>query len=66
MPTIILEKQEKTSYEELLKTFERCLEKTEAFEKSEIEELTDIQAKNPVDKLIISQLPKDVVMQGDL
>ena len=66
MSTIILERQEKTSYEELLKSFERCLEKTKAFEKSEIEELTDIQAKNPVDKLIISQLPTDVVMQGDL
>ena len=64
--TMILEKQPTTSFEDLLKTFERCLEKTEAFERSEIEELTLIQAKNPVDKLIISQLPKDVIMQGDL
>ena len=66
MSTIILERQKQTSYDELLKSFETCLEKTKAFEKSEIEELTDIQAKNPVDKLIISQLPTDVVMQGDL
>ena len=56
--TMILEKQPTTSFEDLLKTFEKCLEKTEAFERSEIEELTLIQAKNPVDKLIISQLPK--------
>lgn len=66
MSTIILEKEPTTSYVNFLEHFERCLEKTQAFEKSEIEELTDIQAKNPVDKLIISQLPTDVVMQGDL
>ena len=66
MPTIILEKQEKTNYEDLLKSFEKCLEKTKSFKRNEIEELTIIQAKNPVDKLIISELPTDVVMQGDL
>ena len=66
MPTIILEKQKTTDYSELLKSFERCLEKTKSFKRSEIEELTIIQAKNPVDKLIISELPTDVVMQGDL
>ena len=30
--TMILEKQPTTSFEDLLKTFEKCLEKTEAFE----------------------------------
>ena len=67
MPTIILEKEKNlNSYSDLLKSFERCLEKTRAFKRSEIEELTIIQAKNPVDKLIISQKPTEVVMQGDI
>lgn len=67
MSTIILEKEKNlNNYSELLKSFERCLEKTKTFKKSEIEELTLIQAKNPVDKLIISQTPKEVIMQGDL
>lgn len=66
MPTIVLEKQKETNYQDFLKVFEHQLEKTNSFKKSEIEELTEIQAKNPVDKLIISEMQSEPVMQGDL
>lgn len=67
MPTTtIFRNENKVSNEEVLNLFTQTLEDTELFEKSEIEELSDIVAKNPADKFIVSEKPSVPVMQGDL
>ena len=66
MQTVIFQNTDKVSTKDVLSTFTKNLEDMEVFKKSEIEELTDILAKNPVDKFIISTTPKEVCMQGDL
>lgn len=66
MKTTILEKnKEQLSTAEFLEKFRTELETT-FNRKSEIEELTDLMAKNPVDKFIISEKPEVPVCQGDL
>lgn len=64
--TIILKNEEKVSINDFVNLFTKTLETSDDFEKSEIEELTEIMAKNPVDKFIISTKPTVPVMQGDL
>ena len=64
--TTIFRNEEKVSTEEVLNLFTQTLETTELFEKSEIEELSDIVAKSPADKFIVSVKPDVPVMQGDL
>lgn len=64
--TTIFRNEEKVSTEEVLNLFTQTLETAELFEKSEIEELSDIVAKNPADKFIVSVKPDVPVMQGDL
>ena len=64
--TTIFRNENKVSNEEVLNLFTQTLETAELFEKSEIEELADIMAKNPVDKFIVSEKPDVPVMQGDL
>lgn len=66
MQTTIFKNEEKLSTDEVLEVFRRTLENNFSFEKSEIEELSDIAAKNPVDKFIVSELPNVEVMQGDI
>lgn len=66
MEATIFKNENKVSTEEVLELFTQSLKNTNLFAKSEIEELTDIAAKNPVDKFIISEKPDAVVMQGDL
>lgn len=66
MQTTIFRNENKVSNEEVLNLFTQTLENAELFEKSEIEELSDIVAKNPADKFIVSEKPDVPVMQGDL
>ena len=66
MQTTIFKNEEKLSTQEVLNIFRQTLEENFSFEKSEIEELSDIAAKNPVDKFIITEKPNVPVMQGDL
>ena len=44
----------------------KVTDNAEKVQKSEIEELSEIAAKNPVDKFIISEKPDVEVMQGDI
>lgn len=64
--TTIFRNEEKVSTEEVLNLFTQTLETADLFKKSEIEELSDIVAKNPADKFIVSVKPEVPVMQGDL
>lgn len=64
--TTIFRNENKVSTDEVLSLFTKTLETTDLFEKSEIEELSDIVAKNPADKFIVSVKPDVPVMQGDL
>lgn len=66
MQTTIFRNENKVSNEEVLSLFTQTLKDVELFKKSEIEELSDIVAKNPADKFIISEKPNVPVMQGDL
>ena len=66
MQTTIYRNEERVTNQEVLSTFTRTLKSDYKLKKSEIEELTEIYAKNPVDKFIISEKPENVVMQGDL
>ena len=66
MQTIIYRNEDKVTTNEVLELFRKNLEQTNLFEKSEIEELSEIAAKNPVDKFIISEKPDVEVMQGDI
>ena len=66
MKTTIFRNENKVSNEEVLSLFTRTLENIYLFKKSEIEELSDIVAKNPADKFIVSEKPSVPVMQGDL
>ena len=67
MTTTVLENREKKlNQEEFLNSFTKTLKEGFAVKKSEIEKLTDIMAKNPVDKFIVSERPKDFIAQGDL
>ena len=66
MQTTIFRNEDKVSNAEVLNLFTQTLENAELFRKSEIEELSDIVAKNPADKFIVSEKPDVPVMQGDL
>ena len=66
MQTVIFQNENKVSTQDVLNIFKESLENMQTFERSEIEELSDILAKNPVDKFIIYNTPKEVCMQGDL
>lgn len=73
MTTTILENRtlknqaKEMSYEDFLKSFTKTLiEKAPDMKKIEINELTNIMAKNPVDKFIISEQPTTLVRQGDI
>lgn len=66
MQTTVFKNEEQISTSEVLKRFRETLEKTYAVEKSEIELLTEIAAKNPVDKFIIYKNPNDFMRQGDI
>jgi hypothetical protein len=64
--TVIFRNEEKVSNEEVVKLFTQTLEDSETFEKSEIEELSDIVSKSCIDKFIVYTKPEVVSMQGDL
>ena len=66
METTIFRNEEKISTEEVLKRFVETLEKSYNVEQSEIDMLTEIAAKNPVDKFIISEMPTEAARQGDI
>ena len=57
MQTTIFRNENKVSTEEVLNLFTQTLETADLFKKSEIEELSDIVAKNPADKFIVSEKP---------
>ena len=62
----VFRNENKVSTEEVLKIFNKTLKENYEIKKSDIEQLTDIAAKNPVDKFFISKKPDCPVMQGDL
>ena len=64
--TVIFRNEEKMNIEEVVQLFERTLENSETFEKSEIEELSEIVSKSCIDKFIVYTKPDVVSMQGDL
>ena len=66
METTIFRNEEKISTEEVLKRFVETLERSYNVEQSEIDMLTEIAAKNPVDKFIISEMPTEAARQGDI
>lgn len=66
MQTTIFRNEEQISTDEVLSKFRETLEKTYKVEQSEIELLTEIAAKNPVDKFIIAEMPTEMVRQGDI
>lgn len=66
MQTTVFRNEEQISTNEVLKKFVETLEKNYEVERSEIEELTDIASKNPVDKFIIAEMPDEPVRQGDI
>ena len=66
MQTTIFKNENKVSTAEVIKIFNKELKENFTVKKSEIEELTDIMAKNPVDKFIIAEKPTNPVMQGDI
>ena len=68
MTTTILERKietEELSMSEFLSRFRDTLETTYK-RQSEIEELTELMAKNPVDKFVITEKPDVAVCQGDI
>ena len=66
MQTTIFRNEEKISNEEVLQKFVETLEKNYSVEQNEIDLLTEIAAKNPVDKFIIYKNPDDFIRQGDI
>lgn len=66
MQTTVFRNEEKISTDKVLEKFVQTLEETYAVEKSEIELLTDIAAKNPTDIFIISEMPTEAMRQGDI
>jgi len=69
MQTITFRNEEKIETSKVIELFRQKLEDSTNFEKSEIEELADIYAKNPVDKFIISDgkmLSNTFGRQGDI
>ena len=68
MKATIFRNEDKVSTDEVLKIFNKTLKEDyiKDVTKSEIEQLTDIVSKNPVDKFFISKKPDCPVMQGDL
>ena len=66
MQTTIFRNENKVSTKEVLSIFNKTLKNDFDLKQTEIEELTEIMAKNPVDKFIVSEKPTDPVMQGDL
>ena len=64
--TVIFRNENKVSNDEIVKLFSQTLRESESFEKSEIEELSDIVSKSCIDKFIVYTEPEVVSMQGDL
>lgn len=66
--TTIFRNPENLGTKEVLTTFEKALEQNGSFSKSEIEQLVDAYAKNPVDKFIVSDgdLTDTFGRQGDI
>lgn len=66
MKTTIFRNEEKISTQEAVSVFNTALKEIDLFEGTEIEQLADAYAKNPVDKFIISEKPNVPVAQGDI
>ena len=66
MTTTVLNRPQELNQQEFLNSYTKVLEDDYSVKKNEIEELTLIAAKNPVDRFVISEKPEDVIMQGDL
>lgn len=68
MTITVLERKQATeelSMNDFLNHFRKTLETTYN-KQNEIEELTELMAKNPVDKFIISETPTEFMRQGDI
>ena len=68
MGTTIFRNPQKLKKEEVIQKFEKTLQDNGNFSKSEIEQLVDCYAKNPVDKFIVSDgdLESTFGRQGDI
>lgn len=66
MQTTVFRNEEQISTKEVLEKFVETLESSYEIERNEIDELTDIVAKNPTDKFIIAEMPDQPVRQGDI
>lgn len=64
--TTIFRNKEKMTQEQVLNLFKKSMEETEVYQPSEIEQLADAYAKNPVDKFIISENLSVEAAQGDI
>lgn len=64
--TTIFRNEEKMTQEQVLDLFKKSMEATKVYEASEIEQLADAYAKNPVDKFIISEKLDVEAAQGDI
>ena len=66
METKIFRNPEKLNIEEVINVFENDLNTRDDFSRTEIEELVDIYAKNPVDKFVIADELTYNAAQGDI
>lgn len=68
MGTVIFRNSQNLNEKEVLSKFESTLKENDNFKKSEIEQLVDAYAKNPVDKFIVSDedLMETFGRQGDI
>ena len=64
--TKIFRNEEKLETSEVVSLFKKTISETGNYEKSEIEQLAEAYAKNPVDKFIISEKVDVEVAQGDI
>lgn len=64
--TKIFRNEEKLNTSEVVGLFKKSMEGTTIYRKSEIEQLADAYAKNPVDKFIISEKLDVEAAQGDI
>ena len=64
--TKIFRNEQKLDTVEVVDLFKKTMEETDVYEKSDIEQLADAYAKNPVDKFIVSEKLDVEAAQGDI
>ena len=66
MQTTIFRNPEKLEISEVIDVFKDSLQESKEFTTTEIEQLAEIYAKNPVDKFIVTEELKNDGAQGDI